>query len=140
MTSKLKKIGISSSIFSILAIFLVIFYFVYLDVKPVHDYFSPQTSAGIKIENEVGEWNNIKFDDQDFIKYDSVFWDKAIVNDANSDGNVLLRVKDEKGNIVINEFQVSPGTSKHLEALKNDKQYYFEIKTAAKGHFTINAI
>ncbi|GGG14897.1 hypothetical protein GCM10010912_69160 [Paenibacillus albidus] len=68
------------------------------------------------------------------VKFDSVFWDKTIINDANSAGNVLMRVKDKKGYIVIDEFQVSPGNSKQLSGLNKDKQYYFEIK-AAKGQF-----
>ncbi|MGQ3479468.1 hypothetical protein [Paenibacillus sp. TY11] len=50
-----------------------------------------------------------------------------------------MRVKDEKGNVVIDEFQVSPGNSKQLSGLNKDQQYYFEIK-APKGQFIINAI
>lgn len=53
---------------------------------------------------------------------------KVIINDANSDRNVSLRVKHAKGDIVIEEFQVSPGTSKHLDGLINDTEYLFEIK------------
>ncbi|MFB5269346.1 hypothetical protein ACE41H_21530 [Paenibacillus enshidis] len=140
VNSKLKKIGLSGAIFVTLTMILVCSYLVYLDAKPVHDYFSPKTSAGVNVENEAGEWSSLKFEGQDFIKFDSAFWDKEIVNDANSDGNAQLRVKDDKGNIVIDEFQVSPGTSKQLSSLKNDKQYFFEIKTASKGQFTINAI
>lgn len=52
---------------------------------------------------------------------------KVIINDANSEGNVLLRVKDTKGDIVIEEFQVSPGTREHLDGLINDTEYLFEI-------------
>ncbi|MGD0031251.1 hypothetical protein SLT67_07810 [Paenibacillus illinoisensis] len=49
-----------------------------------------------------------------------------------------MRVKHAKGDIVIEEFQVSPGTSKHLDGLINDTEYLFEIK-AEEGQFILNA-
>ena len=65
--------------------------------------------------------------------------EKRIVNDANSESNVFLRVKDEKGNVIIDEFQISPGKSIKLEKLKRGEKYYFEIK-APPGRFFINAV
>ncbi|TKH37560.1 hypothetical protein C1I59_09875 [Paenibacillus polymyxa] len=139
LNSKFKKIGLSSAIFVILTITFVCSYQVYQNVETVHNYFSPKIISVMAIEKETDEWNSIKFDGQDYVKFDTVFWDKTIINDANSAGNVLVKVKDEQGDIVIDEFQVSPGNSKQLIGLNKDKQYYFEIK-AAKGQFTINAI
>ncbi|ODB54946.1 hypothetical protein A7311_20945 [Paenibacillus polymyxa] len=136
---KYRKIGLISAIFVELTIIFVCSYQVYQNVETVHNYFSPKTTSVMAIEKETDEWNSIKFDGQDSIKFDSVFWDKTIINDANSAGNALVRVKDEKGDIVIDEFQVSPGNSKQLNGLNKVEQYYFEIK-AAKGQFTINAI
>ncbi|QNR66257.1 hypothetical protein IAQ67_20770 [Paenibacillus peoriae] len=126
VNSKIKKIGVIGAIFVTLTIIFVCSYQVYQNVETVHNYFSPKITSVMAIEKETDEWN-------------SVFWDKTIINDANSAGNALMRVKDEKGNVVIDEFQVSPGNSKQLSGLNKDQQYYFEIK-APKGQFIINAI
>ncbi|MMZ48183.1 hypothetical protein D1872_98460 [compost metagenome] len=139
VNSRFKKIGVIGAIFVTLTIIFVCSYQVYQNVETVHNYFSPKITSVMAIEKETDEWNSVKFDGQDSIKFDSVFWDKTIINDANSAGNALMRVKDEKGNVVIDEFRVSPGNSKQLTGLNKDKQYYFEIK-AGKGQFIINAI
>lgn len=123
VNSKLKKIGVISAIFVTLTIIFVCSYQVYQNVETVHNYISPKMTSVMAIEKETDEWNKVKFDDQDSIKFDSVFWDKTIINDANSAGNVLVKVKDEQGDIVIDEFQVSPGNSKQLIGLNKDKQY-----------------
>ncbi|ADO59656.1 hypothetical protein [Paenibacillus polymyxa] len=138
VNSKLKKIGVISAIFVTLTIIFVCSYQVYQNVETVHNYISPKMTSVMAIEKETDEWNKVKFDDQDSIKFDSVFWDKTIINDANSTGNALMRVKDVKG-VVIDEFQVSPGNSKQLSGLNKDQKYFFEIK-ASKGQFIINAI
>ncbi|MDQ0658779.1 hypothetical protein [Paenibacillus sp. W2I17] len=137
--SKLKKVSMWGAILVTLTIIFVCSYQVYQNVDTVHNYFSPKTSSVLAIDAESDEWNSVKFAGKDSVKFDSVFWDKTIINDANSAGNVLLRVKDEKGNIVIDEFQVSPGTSKDLKDLSKDQQYFFEVK-AQQGQFIINAI
>ncbi|WP_068505935.1 hypothetical protein [Paenibacillus kribbensis] len=139
VNGRFKKIGVIGAIFVTLTIIFVCSYQVYQNVETVHNYFSPKVTSAMAIEKETDEWNSVKFDGQDSIKFDSVFWDKTIINDANSAGNALMRVKDEKGNVVIDEFHVSPGNSKQLSGLNKDQQYYFEIK-APKGQFIINAI
>ncbi|WP_366294371.1 hypothetical protein [Paenibacillus sp. AN1007] len=139
VNSKLKKVGWFGGILVTLTIIFVCSYQVYQNVESVHNYFSPKTSSVLAIDAKSEEWNSVKFGGNDFVKFDSVFWDKTIINDANSEGNVLLRVKDDKGNIVINEFEVSPGTSKKLDDLSKDQQYFFEVK-AQQGQFIINAI
>lgn len=135
-----KNIIFTSAIFAILTIVFVCGYFVYQNVGFVHSYFSPQTTSFFSVEKETVEWESIQFDSQDSIAFDGPFWDKAVVNDANSAGDVLVRVKDEKGNIVIDKFQISPGMERTLDNLKKDTNYYFEVKTTAKGQFIINAI
>ena len=137
VNSKFKKIGLISSIFVALTLVFVCSYQVYQDVDSVHSYFSPKTTSVIGIEKEADEWDIIKFNDQDSVEFDSVFWKKEIINDANSAGNVFMRVKDAQGGIVIDEFQIAPGSSKNLSGLNKDKHYYFEIK-ATKGQFIIN--
>ncbi|MGE7915058.1 hypothetical protein [Lysinibacillus xylanilyticus] len=69
------------------------------------------------------------------------FWNKEIVNDANSNSNsnVILRIKDANGHVVVDEFQISPGKSVKLDGLKNNIKYSFEMK-AKKGQFFINVV
>ncbi|WP_336758332.1 hypothetical protein [Paenibacillus sp. USHLN196] len=137
VNSKSKIFGLIGSVL-IVTVVLVCSYQIYLNVGYVHHYFSPKLTSVFDAEDTRDEWNPIIFDGKDSIEYDTVFWDKAIINDANSDRNVLLRVKDAKGAIVIEEFQVSPGTSKHLDGLIRDTKYFFEIK-AEEGQFILNA-
>jgi hypothetical protein len=93
----------------------------------------------LKLINESISFSDFNFNDQDYVIYDSLFWKKAIINDANNESDVLLRVKDEKGNVIIDEFQISPGKSIKLDGLEKKEKYFFEIK-APHGRFTINAI
>ncbi|MFB8374611.1 hypothetical protein [Paenibacillus taichungensis] len=122
----------------IVTIVFVCSYQVYLNVRYVHNYFSPKLTSVIDAEDTTDEWKPIIFDGKDSMEYDTIFWEKAIINDANSDRNVLLRVKDAKGDIVIEEFQLYPGTSKHLDGLIKDTKYFFEIK-AEEGKCMLNA-
>jgi len=91
------------------------------------------------------EWERIIFsdkehrrNDKDYLIYDSVFWNKEITNHANNESDILLRIKDENGNVIVDELLVSPGTSVQLDNLKNNEKYYFEIKTT-QGRFHITA-
>lgn len=134
-----KKIGLISAIFVALTILIVCSYQIYQNVGVVHNYFSPKMTSVMAFETEADEWNSMKFDGESSIQFNSIFWNKEIINDANSADNALLRVKDEKGDIAIDEFQVSPGNSAQLNGLDKDKKYYFEIK-ATKGKIFINII
>ncbi|GKV67369.1 MULTISPECIES: anti-sigma factor family protein [Sporosarcina] len=130
---------------SLLTFFIMIIgYQVFQHVGVVNQYFSPMVSGIVNITDNSEEWQSISFshnsiDQQDFIEYDSIFWEKKVVNDANNESNVLLRVKDEQGNIIIDEFLISPGKIADLEKLKKNQKYYFEIK-APEGRYSINAV
>ena len=108
------------------------------NVGSVNQLFFPKITAIVDSRDSLEEWNTISFNDQNDLTFDSVFWNKEVVNDANSAGDVLLRVKDINGVIVVDEFHISPGTSTKLEGLKNGEKYFFEIK-ATQGRFFINA-
>ncbi|MGV2882477.1 hypothetical protein [Paenibacillus taichungensis] len=137
VNGKSKIIGLFGLVLLVTIVF-VCSYQIYLNVGYVHNYFTPKLTSVIDAADPTDEWTPIIFDGKDSIEYDTIFWDKAIINSANSDQNVLLRVKDAKGDIVIEEFQVSPGTSKHLDGLIKDTKYFFEIK-AEEGQFILNA-
>ncbi|MBO0589394.1 hypothetical protein, partial [Sporosarcina sp. E16_8] len=114
------------------------------DVRVVNQFFFPIVHGIVEITDDNEEWRGISFfydsiNTQDYVIYDSFFWTKEVINDANSESVVLLRIKDEQGNIIIDEFQISPGNSMKFKKLKRNKKYFFEIK-APLGRYTINAV
>lgn len=122
----------------------IIGYQVVQNVGVVHQFFFPMAMAIADITDDKEEWQSISFSSnlinyQDYLIYDSLFWNKEVVNDANNESDMLLRVKDEKGNVIIDETLISPGKSVKLDGLKRNEKYFFEIK-APQGSFSINAI
>ncbi|MEK4760833.1 zf-HC2 domain-containing protein [Viridibacillus sp. FSL E2-0187] len=124
----------------------IVGYFVYQDVGVVHDFFSPKVTAVVDLEDDTQEWQNLNFNDKNYLIYDRVFWRKSIVNAGSNDidnGNdtesdILLRVKDVNGKVIVDEIQVKSGKSVKLDGLKKNEKYFFEIK-APQGRFFINA-
>lgn len=133
-----RKTILSSTIILVLALVVMFCYSVVQHVGSVHQIFFPKVTAVVDSADRMEEWGRISFNDKDNLIFDSVFWQKTIVNDANSESDIHLRVKDVYGDIVIDEFQISPGKSVKLDSLKNDEKYFFEIK-ATQGRFFINA-
>lgn len=109
------------------------------EVGAVNQIIFPMSTATVNITDNKEEWNTLYFNDEDYLMFDSIFWDKEVVNDANSSGNVILRVKDVDGHVVVDEIEISPGKSIKLNGLKNNIKYSFEIK-AKKGQFFINVV
>lgn len=114
------------------------------DVEVVNQFFFPKVTAIAHITDDREEWQSIRFsadliNDQDYVIYDSLFWKKEIINSANNESDVLLRVKDEKGDVIIDEILIPLGKGVKLDGLKRKEKYFFEIK-APQGRFTINAV
>jgi len=114
------------------------------NVGVVNDFFFPRVYAIVNVEDGMEEWQSIHFTDfhfneQDYLMYGRLFGKKEIVNDANSESDVLLRVKNAKGDVIIDEILIPSGKSVKLKDLKRGEKYYLEIK-ASSGHFTINAV
>ncbi|MBO0589733.1 hypothetical protein, partial [Sporosarcina sp. E16_8] len=114
------------------------------DVGVVNQFFFPKVHGLVEITDDNEEWRGISFshdliNTQDYVIYDSIFWTKRVINDANNESDVLLRVKDEQGNIIIDEFRISPGNGMELKKLKRNKKYFLEIK-APQGRYSINAV
>lgn len=111
------------------------------DVGAVNQIFFPMVSANVVVDSEGNKegWESLYFEDQKYLIYDSVFWKKEITNHANNKSEILLRVKDEEGKILIDELKIAPGTSVRLEKLKNNEKYFLEFKTKNDGLYLINA-
>jgi len=109
------------------------------EVGVVNDFFFPMNMTTVNVTDDKEEWNAVYFDNKEYFKFDSIFWNKEIVNHANNNSEVLLRIKDGNGHIIVDEFHISPGKSKKLDGLKKNVNYYLEIK-AKKGQFFINVL
>ena len=114
------------------------------DVGVVNQFFFPMVTGNANITDDREEWQSVSFSAdginiQDYVIYDSLFWKKEIINTANNESDVLLRVKDEKGDVIIDEILVPLGTGVKLDGLKRKEKYFFEIK-APQGRFIINAV
>ncbi len=136
MKHKLTKKKIAISVVSVLVTLALVIagYFVVSEVGPVHNYVYPEMHAVV---------NNIQSDDWQPVMlyrdsagaettstfvFDSVFYNKKIVNDGNSDSEVVIRVLDVNGNIVIDNLEVQPGHSASLDQLDDKKEYRIEAK------------
>lgn len=114
------------------------------EVGVVNQFFFPMAMGDAFITDDREEWQSVSFSDdlinyQDYVIYDSLFWKKEIINSANNESDVLLRVKDEKGDVIIDEILIPLGKGVKLDGLKRKEKYFFEIK-ALQGRFSINAV
>lgn len=150
---KINKKGRIQVIKAIVMTFLMTFFIltvgnlVYQDVGVVNQFFTPLKFGSVIVESpeDMGEWERVVFPDKsgmvydkDYLIYDSIFWKKKITNHASNEIDVLLRVKDEAGLIVVDELKIPAGTSVKLDSLKKNKKYYFEI-IAKQERYTITA-
>lgn len=114
------------------------------NVGVVNQIFYPMATANVFIDTNEnnGDWMNLRFEDEDYLIFEGLFWNKEITNYANNYANknseILIRVKDEDGNIVIDDLKILPGSSMKLDNFKNGEKYFFEIKTQSDGLYTIN--
>ena len=113
--------------------------FVVQEVEAVNQIFFPIERGWVDVIDDTKEWQHVKFDEQNYVIFDSIFWDKEIVNSAASEKAVLLRIKDDNGNVVIDEIQIPAGKNVKLDSLKRNEKYYIEIKASSQGRFFINA-
>lgn len=72
-----------------------------------------------------------------FLNFSSIFYDKKIVNDANSSGTITIRILDTQGNLILNQTSISPGESYKQNFLKTSTDYVVETK-GEKGSFFLN--
>ncbi len=106
-------------------------YFMLQHVGSIHSIFFPEQKLVI---NKVGdEWEEIDSD----ILFNSIFYEKSLVNDANSVGPLNIKVVDERDNVIVGPFSVNPGEAYSLKELQNDKTYQLQI-SAVQGKYFVN--
>lgn len=103
---------------------------IYRNVGSVHDFFSPSIHINLRNTDTEGTWQRIAFEGNDFLIFDSPFYSKEVVLDANSSGAAELRILDQSGNTLI-ESNILPGTGIELDGLKNNIPYSVEIRGEA---------
>lgn len=127
---------------------MVIGYQIVQNVGVVHQFFFPMAHGVVEITEDGGEWHRLKFNEQDYLIYDYAFWEKSVVNTVSNDidnghekeGDILLRVKDAHGEIVVDEIEIKSGKSVKLNGLKKNEKYFFEVKASQQGRYFINAL
>lgn len=136
-----KRIALAISSVLVTVVLVVSGYLVFQNVGVVHDFFDPMIHASIR-NNDTTDWQEVKWDitptgndTTDTLHIDSVFYQKNMVNDANSDAPILLRVRNTDGSMVLDAVEVQPGESISLKELKRNKEYRIEIKTTGKDIF-----
>ena len=73
------------------------------NVGVVNQIFYPMATANVFIDTDEnnGDWMNLRFEDEDYLIFEGLFWNKEITNYANNYENknseILIRVKDEDG-------------------------------------------
>ena len=127
---KMKKISIVCISVTLTALVFFIGCMVIKDVSSVHDYFFPCIYANIRNPSD-DEWQLISFVNTDVLVFDSIFYEKEVTLDANSDDAINIRISDNSGMIVLDETTIEPGTSLDLNVLEKNTEYVVEIKTKA---------
>lgn len=126
---------------------MIISYQVVQNVVVVNQFFFPIAHGIVNITDDGEEWQSLNFNEENYLIYDRVFWKKSIVNTVSNsidsgneiESDILLRVKDVNGKVVVDEIQIKSGQSVKLDSLKKNEKYFFEIK-ASQGRYFINAI
>ena len=122
---------------SFLGIFLSVFscYQIIQNVSIVHQFIFPKALATLDSERNLDEWNTVYFNGEDYLIFDSIFWDKLVTNDANSACEIFLRVKEKNSDVILDELKIPIGTSLFLEGLDRNTQYIFEVKASQEDVF-----
>lgn len=130
------RIGVSIIITCLLMILAM---FSIQEIGVLHDYFYPMSEAVIDNETDQEGWSSVSIEDSDFLNFSSIFYDKKVVNDANSSGYVTIRILDENENIILDETTIKPGDSISLKFLKDHKNYIVQSK-CKEGRYFLNFV
>lgn len=135
-----KKVRIKMIAAIISTAFLVIIaMFAIQEVGVLHDFFSPMDIAFINNHDGPNEWFQINIGDSNYLNFSTIFYKKRMVNDANNDHNVTIRILDENQNIVLNETTIKPGRDLSLRFLKYNKNYIVQVK-CKNGRYHLNFV
>ena len=119
----------------------VLIVFCGINVGAVNQFFDPCQRSIIK-NNPTAAWQPLEFTQDkagikatDILTFDSIFYERSVVNDANSDAAVILRVLDKQGNVVLKSEEILPGHQFSLKKLDRNTPYQVEVKTTGADIF-----
>lgn len=148
---KIRKRNFINAILAIVvtAAVMIVCGFIVQEVGAVNDFFFPKKWTDVIIEDNSGEWvradiEKIRygengqpiFNKSEYLTYDSIFFQKKITNSADSEGDIKLRIKNTKGDILIDSFSLKAGTTYECD-LKLFEDYIVEV-SADTGRYFIN--
>ncbi len=107
------------------------------EVGWLYDYFHPRSEAIVDNATDQVEWSQVNVSQSGFLNFSSIFYHKEMVNDANSSGNIAVRILDENRNIVLDETIVNAGESISLKMLDDNLDYIVEVK-CKEGRYFLN--
>jgi hypothetical protein len=115
------------------------FMFAVQEVGWLHNYIHPRSETVIDNEIDQVEWSQIKISQSDFLNFSSIFYNKEMINDANSSGYVVVRILNENRNIILDETIVNVGEAISLKMLEDNLDYIVEVK-CKEGRYFLNFI
>lgn len=98
-----------------------------INVGVINDFLFPHQIFVMNENDGIGEWKAISLEGNPYLNYDSIFYKKTVTNNANSAKSIKMRILDEKGNTVLDELIIEPGTTIDLNKLESNKDYKVEI-------------
>ncbi len=113
------------------------------EIQPLQEFFSPVYHSHIEFD-EPSDWvtlsfykNNAPLETSETIQFDSIFFDRCITNHANNSGALHFRVKDENGNIVLDDVEIREGRFYDgKETFDRKTKYTIEV-SGEPGHYVI---
>lgn len=96
--------------------------------------FNPKQTADLwKVDTEAA-WQTVTFEDgEEYMVFDSPFFEKELVLSAMSSEDLEFRITDEAGNVILEPQSLKVGTAVDLSFLEDDVPYVLEIR--AQGEY-----
>lgn len=118
---------------------LTISYMLYQEVGSIQTFFSPSIQTTLVLENDLSDWKRVEIDNQKNFNLDGFFWEKEIINHANSNDVLEIRILDASTKILMEQFSLKPGEMYKLSNLNRKTQYLLEVK-GKNGNYILNII
>lgn len=136
---KIKKRHRTTIILCILstALIIIISMFAIQNVGVLHDFFFPQKMVTIQESSDLSSWTPLSIDGSKYLNMDSLFYNKEVVNHANSGSSVCMRIYDENGETLIKELTITPGKSASLDFLNRNQNYLIQIQNVPEISFLV---
>ena len=136
---KIKKRHRTTIILCILstALIIIISMFAIQNIGVLHDFFFPKKMVTIQESADLSSWTPLSIDGSKYLNMDSLFYNKEVVNHANSGSSVRMRIYDESGETLIKELIITPGKSASLDFLNRNQNYLIQIQNVPEISFLV---